>query len=157
MKSSVIGDLALCNQLKINRRFGGTHHLHYQARRMSQTRNQPEAIRKKSVISQKTPLFMTTAVKTTNPAFSILTYVRSLPGFIFLRASFPCVKLVSHLRHFRNPSVPSRNLIASPLTDSSVVSCVWSLFLIVPPKHRFSFPCIHHNLETITRVTKFAS
>jgi hypothetical protein len=39
-KSSILWDVALCNPLKFNRRFGGTYHFHLQFRRISQTRNQ---------------------------------------------------------------------------------------------------------------------
>jgi hypothetical protein len=40
MKSSVVWDITLRSPLKVNRRFGGTCHLHFQARRISQGRNQ---------------------------------------------------------------------------------------------------------------------
>jgi hypothetical protein len=67
--------------LKVNRRFGGTCHLHLQGRRISQARNQressclPRVPPKRrltfnglhSVISQKIKLFITTVLITSNP------------------------------------------------------------------------------------------
>jgi hypothetical protein len=56
--------------LKVNQCFGGKCCLHLQGQRISQTRNQHEAVSKKSrlhtVISQKVELFITTAVRTSN-------------------------------------------------------------------------------------------
>jgi hypothetical protein len=40
-----------CSPAKINRRFGGTCHLHFQSRRISQVRNQHEADIKKDIRS----------------------------------------------------------------------------------------------------------
>jgi hypothetical protein len=36
MKSSILWDITLCSPLKINRRFGGTCHFHFQDPRISQ-------------------------------------------------------------------------------------------------------------------------
>jgi hypothetical protein len=41
-KSTILYDITPCSPLKINRRFGGTYHLHFQSRRISQARNQRE-------------------------------------------------------------------------------------------------------------------
>jgi hypothetical protein len=55
---------------------------------------------------------------------TVLTHIRSLPCFIFLRASFPRIKLVSHLRHFRGtPPPPASN----PIKKSHPVSIDWTL------------------------------
>jgi hypothetical protein len=43
VKSSVFWDITLCSPLKVNRRFGGTCHVHLQCWRISQARNQCEA------------------------------------------------------------------------------------------------------------------
>jgi hypothetical protein len=48
MKSSVFYDITLCNQFKVNRRFGGTYFLHLQVQRIRQARNPGEAGRKQS-------------------------------------------------------------------------------------------------------------
>jgi hypothetical protein len=42
LKSSIFCNIIPCSPLKVNRRFGGTRHLHLQSRRMSQARNQHE-------------------------------------------------------------------------------------------------------------------
>jgi hypothetical protein len=42
MKSSILWDIMPCSPLKVNRRFGGTGHLHLQGRRVSRARNQCE-------------------------------------------------------------------------------------------------------------------
>jgi hypothetical protein len=42
MPSTVFWDITLCSPLKVNRRFGGTHRLHLQGRRISRARNQHE-------------------------------------------------------------------------------------------------------------------
>jgi hypothetical protein len=39
-KSTVFWDMTPCSPLKVNRRFGGTYRLHFQGRRINQTRNQ---------------------------------------------------------------------------------------------------------------------
>jgi hypothetical protein len=43
LKSSTFWDIMQCNQLKVNRCFGGTYRLHLQGRRISRTRNQSES------------------------------------------------------------------------------------------------------------------
>jgi hypothetical protein len=42
MKSTIFWDITPCSPLKVNRRFGGTYHLHLQGRRISRARNQRE-------------------------------------------------------------------------------------------------------------------
>jgi hypothetical protein len=44
MKSTIFWDITLCSLLNVNRRFRGIYHLHFQGRRISQTRNQHEAL-----------------------------------------------------------------------------------------------------------------
>jgi hypothetical protein len=78
LKSSVFWDITLCSAVKVNRHFVGTYHLHHQGLRVSQARNQHEAGNTgskrlftftglHSVISQKTELFRTIAVRASNP------------------------------------------------------------------------------------------
>jgi hypothetical protein len=43
IKSSIFWKTTLCSSLKVNRRFGGTCHLHIQGRKISQARNQRES------------------------------------------------------------------------------------------------------------------
>jgi hypothetical protein len=38
MKSTIFWDITPCSPLKVNRRFGGTHRLHLQSRRISRAR-----------------------------------------------------------------------------------------------------------------------
>jgi hypothetical protein len=45
MKGYISWDIAPCNPLKVNRRFGGTCRLHLQGRRINQARNQRESRR----------------------------------------------------------------------------------------------------------------
>jgi hypothetical protein len=69
--------------LKVNRRFGGTCRLQLQGPRISNARNQREAGSRQSsdwrqrrlqgVISQKMELFVTTAVRTSNPTWRLLS------------------------------------------------------------------------------------
>jgi hypothetical protein len=42
MKNSIFWDITPCSPLRVNRRFGGTHRLHLQGRRISWARNQCE-------------------------------------------------------------------------------------------------------------------
>jgi hypothetical protein len=44
MKSYIFWDIMLCSPLKVNRRYGGTCHLHHQGRRMSQAKHQREGL-----------------------------------------------------------------------------------------------------------------
>jgi hypothetical protein len=48
VKSSIFWDIMLCSPLKLNRRFGGTCHLHLQDRRISQATNRLKAGGKQS-------------------------------------------------------------------------------------------------------------
>jgi hypothetical protein len=43
IKTSIFWDITPCNQLKVNRRFGGTRHFNLQCRRMIEARNQHES------------------------------------------------------------------------------------------------------------------
>jgi hypothetical protein len=107
MKGSIFWDITPCSPLKVKRRFGGTHRLHLQDRRICQARNKHEAGRKQScdwpilwswrwrryvppkrrlafnelhdILSQKTELFITTALRTSNPIYlyfvcNVMTY-----------------------------------------------------------------------------------
>jgi hypothetical protein len=82
-KSTIFWDITPCSPLEVNRLFGGTYRLHLQGRRISRARNQSK-IRWQGrryippkrrftfnglhgVISQKIVLFITTAVRTSNP------------------------------------------------------------------------------------------
>jgi hypothetical protein len=70
MKSTIFWDITPCSSLKVNRLFGGTYRIHLQAR-ISQARYQRESRltfnRLHAIISQKIVLFITTAVRTSNP------------------------------------------------------------------------------------------
>jgi hypothetical protein len=57
-KNSVFWDITPCSPLKVNRRFGGTCHLHLQCQRISQANKQREAGSKQILV------FLTTAVRT---------------------------------------------------------------------------------------------
>jgi hypothetical protein len=65
LKSTIFWDIMLCSPSSVNRSFGGTYRLHLQGRKNN--------LSKKSVwtqvasISQKMVLFITTAVRTSNP------------------------------------------------------------------------------------------
>jgi hypothetical protein len=71
MKSIIFWDVMSCTLLSCNRRFGGTYRLHLQGRRNNFSKNQQvkQLNRLHSVTSQKMILFITTAVKTSNPTF----------------------------------------------------------------------------------------
>jgi hypothetical protein len=43
MKSTIFWNITPCSPLRVNRRFGGTHRLHLQGRKISQARNQRES------------------------------------------------------------------------------------------------------------------
>jgi hypothetical protein len=97
IKSTIFWDITPCSPLNVNRRFGGTYRLHLQGRRISRERNQRERRCQEpsrlillpwrrrqyvtpkhrlifnglhGVISQKIVLFITTAVRTSNPTKS---------------------------------------------------------------------------------------
>jgi hypothetical protein len=57
MKSTILWDITPCSPLIVNRRFRGTYHLHLFLQNGLH-----------GVISQKMELFMTTGVRTSNPA-----------------------------------------------------------------------------------------
>jgi hypothetical protein len=78
IKSSVFWDITPRSPLKVNRRFGGAYRPYLQGQRISQARNQRDAVSKHSdcylrrrltfnglhgVICQKVELFITTAVR----------------------------------------------------------------------------------------------
>jgi hypothetical protein len=76
-KSIIFWDMTPCSPLNVNRRFGGTYRLHIQGRK-KKFRKKPaskQVARKRrltlnrlhGVISRKMILFITTAVKTSNP------------------------------------------------------------------------------------------
>jgi hypothetical protein len=80
--SSVFWDITPCSPLKVIWRFGGTYRRHIQDRRISHTRNQHEAGGNlcsfplklqltfnglHGIMSQKIELFITTAVRTSDP------------------------------------------------------------------------------------------
>jgi hypothetical protein len=44
LQSSIFWNITPCSPLDVNRRFGGTYHLHPQGRRISQARNQRESM-----------------------------------------------------------------------------------------------------------------
>jgi hypothetical protein len=89
LKSSIFWDITQCSLLKVNWRFGEKFRLHLQRRKISETRDQPPALTHVSwlvhsstlkmvecrlnfngphgVTSQKTELFITTGVRTSNP------------------------------------------------------------------------------------------
>jgi hypothetical protein len=75
LESSVFWDITPFKLLKVNQCFRGTLCLHLQGQRISQTRNQHEAVSKQSrldsVIYQKIELFITTVVRTSNPTTPI--------------------------------------------------------------------------------------
>jgi hypothetical protein len=75
-KNSIFWDITLCIPLKINRHIRKTCHLHLKRLRISQARNQSEAGSMQSWLTfkwttqhyiQKTELFITTIVRTSNP------------------------------------------------------------------------------------------
>jgi hypothetical protein len=87
MKSAIFWDITPCSQLTVNRHFGGTYHLHLQGRRINRARNQRESRWQAEpvppkrrltfnglhgVISQKIVLFITTAVRTSDPANGLI-------------------------------------------------------------------------------------
>jgi hypothetical protein len=81
LKSTIFWDITPCSLLKVNRRFGGTYRLHLQGRKISRARNQSESRWQATtltlnglhgVISQKMVLFITTAVRTSNPTNPLL-------------------------------------------------------------------------------------
>jgi hypothetical protein len=77
-KSSIFWDLNPCSLLKVNRCSGGPYRLHFQGWRVSQARNQHEAgsilawFTVQSWISQKTEVFITTAVRISKPKLHIM-------------------------------------------------------------------------------------
>jgi hypothetical protein len=79
-------DVTVCSPLKVNGPFGGTCNLLFQGRRISQARNQHGADRReifkglKGVISQKTELFVTTAVRISNNFFNIFSNLFKFRG-----------------------------------------------------------------------------
>jgi hypothetical protein len=82
LKSYIFWDITPCSALKVNLCFGGTYRLHLQGQRISKTTNwreimwqvEPQNVgwlfnRLQGVISQEIELFITTAVRTSNPIF----------------------------------------------------------------------------------------
>jgi hypothetical protein len=75
MKSVIFWDTTPCSPLCCIRRFGGTYRLHLQGRKISsanQRASRWQAVQLNGlhgVISQKMILFITTAMKTSNPTF----------------------------------------------------------------------------------------
>jgi hypothetical protein len=71
-ESIIFWDVTRCSLLSCNRRFGGTYSLHLQGRRnrFSKTGKQAGGKGLHGVISQKMILFITTAVKTSNPTYN---------------------------------------------------------------------------------------
>jgi hypothetical protein len=97
LKSIIFWDMTPCSPLSFNRRSGETYRLHLQGRRKGSANHEqadgkryvPPKRRLKlnglhGVISQKMILFITTAVKTSNPTilslFSGRTAIESYPG-----------------------------------------------------------------------------
>jgi hypothetical protein len=78
VKSTIFWDITPYSPLKLNWRFGGTYYLHLQGRRISRARNKRESRWQAeplavnglhSIISQKMELFITTAVRTSDPTW----------------------------------------------------------------------------------------
>jgi hypothetical protein len=71
LKTTIFCDITPCSLLKVNRRFGGICRLQLQGRRISRARSQSESRLTfkglHGVISQKRVLFITTALRTSNP------------------------------------------------------------------------------------------
>jgi hypothetical protein len=84
-KSTIFWDITPYSPLSVNRRFGEKYRPHFQWRQnISWSRNQSESMwltfnGLHGVISQKMVLFITTAVRTSNPTTWILAYI---PYFI---------------------------------------------------------------------------
>jgi hypothetical protein len=75
-QSSIFWNITPCSPLEVNRSFGRKYRLHLQGRKVSRTRNQRESRWQTEtfngihgVISQKTELFITTTVRTSNPTW----------------------------------------------------------------------------------------
>jgi hypothetical protein len=102
-------EIKWCSPLKVNRCFGGTCSLHLQGRRIISERNQHESRWQAEtpkrqltfnglhgIISQKTELFIITAVRTSNPAYGYSVWVIFLEyhaTIIFLH-SMSCYMMV---------------------------------------------------------------
>jgi hypothetical protein len=85
LKSTIFWDITPCTPLKVNRCFGETYCFHLQGRKISRARNQLESRWQADlhdVISQKTVLFLTTAVRTSNPTYVSSHY--TISSFLFL-------------------------------------------------------------------------
>jgi hypothetical protein len=106
MKSIIFWDMTPCSLLSCNRRFGGTYRLHLQGRRnnfskkpASKQNNWLTLNGLHGVISQKLILFITTAVRTSNPTQFCFIFWRSEVQFSVRR---PVMKTV-HVHDFPQP------------------------------------------------------
>jgi hypothetical protein len=101
-KCTIFWDITPCSPLKVNRRFGGTYRLHLQGRKISRAQNQRESRwqaklrwkRLHAVISHRIELFITTAVRTSNPAQQLL-----FPQIILRGWPLKCTRSVFPLRY----------------------------------------------------------